>query len=83
MAVNASNTGLSALAERAFNIRRHALRMGQVQGQGYVGQALELPICWRCRTFTHCATNRKILNGKNATVFICRSVTTPLPCMQR
>ena len=40
MAVNASNTGLSALSERAFNIRRHALRMGQVQGQGYVGQAL-------------------------------------------
>lgn len=40
MAVNASNTGLSALTERAFNIRRHALRMGQVQGQGYVGQAL-------------------------------------------
>ncbi|WP_426199560.1 transketolase [Pseudomonas sp. DC3200b2] len=31
--------GLS-LVERAHNIRRHALRMGQVQGQGYVGQAL-------------------------------------------
>lgn len=29
-----------SLAERAYNIRRHALRMGQVQGQGYVGQAL-------------------------------------------
>lgn len=29
-----------SLAQRAFNIRRHALRMGQVQGQGYVGQAL-------------------------------------------
>ncbi|MFJ3483359.1 transketolase [Pseudomonas sp. NPDC090202] len=29
-----------SLAERAHNIRRHALRMGQVQGQGYVGQAL-------------------------------------------
>lgn len=28
------------LAERAYNIRRHALRMGAVQGQGYVGQAL-------------------------------------------
>ena len=28
------------LAQRAYNIRRHALRMGQVQGQGYVGQAL-------------------------------------------
>ncbi|MBF8740821.1 transketolase [Pseudomonas guariconensis] len=28
------------LAVRAHNIRRHALRMGQVQGQGYIGQAL-------------------------------------------
>ncbi|MBA1245530.1 transketolase [Pseudomonas japonica] len=28
------------LRDRAYNIRRHALRMGQVQGQGYVGQAL-------------------------------------------
>lgn len=28
------------LVDRAHNIRRHALRMGQVQGQGYVGQAL-------------------------------------------
>lgn len=40
MTVNAHDTSLSALAERAYNIRRHALRMGQVQGQGYVGQAL-------------------------------------------
>ncbi|QKZ04934.1 transketolase [Pseudomonas eucalypticola] len=29
-----------SLAQRAYNIRRHALRMGQVQGQGYIGQAL-------------------------------------------
>ncbi|MFW9265720.1 transketolase [Pseudomonas sp. NR3] len=29
-----------SLADRAHNIRHHALRMGQVQGQGYVGQAL-------------------------------------------
>lgn len=29
-----------SLPERARNIRRHALRMGAVQGQGYVGQAL-------------------------------------------
>ncbi len=28
------------LAERAYRIRRFALRMGEVQGQGYVGQAL-------------------------------------------
>jgi transketolase len=40
MTVNTSNAALAALAERAHNIRRHALRMGQVQGQGYVGQAL-------------------------------------------
>ncbi|MET2831101.1 transketolase [Mesorhizobium shangrilense] len=32
-----SNVGLT---ERAYRIRRHAVRMGQVQGQGYVGQAL-------------------------------------------
>jgi len=28
------------LGRRAYNIRRHALRMGEVQGQGYVAQAL-------------------------------------------
>ncbi|MGO4742526.1 transketolase [Serratia quinivorans] len=28
------------LQQRATNIRRHALLMGQVQGQGYIGQAL-------------------------------------------
>ncbi|QUJ69693.1 transketolase (plasmid) [Photobacterium sp. GJ3] len=28
------------LEQRAFHIRRYALRMGEVQGQGYVGQAL-------------------------------------------
>ncbi len=29
-----------SLSERARNIRRHALRMGEVQGQGYIAQAL-------------------------------------------
>ncbi|WP_085677661.1 MULTISPECIES: transketolase [unclassified Pseudomonas] len=32
--------GARPLAARAHNIRRNALRMGQVQGQGYIGQAL-------------------------------------------
>ncbi|HKS13945.1 MAG TPA: transketolase [Pseudomonas sp.] len=36
----ATHTESPSLAERAYNIRRHALRMGQVQGQGYIGQAL-------------------------------------------
>lgn len=36
-----SDTGLQAkLAEHAYRIRRFALQMGEVQGQGYVGQAL-------------------------------------------
>jgi len=30
----------TSLARRAWAIRRHALRMGEVQGQGYIGQAL-------------------------------------------
>ncbi|MDM0106886.1 transketolase [Variovorax sp. J22R24] len=30
----------SKLSERAYRIRRYALRMGEVQGQGYIGQAL-------------------------------------------
>ncbi len=29
-----------SLARRAWAIRRHALRMAEVQGQGYIGQAL-------------------------------------------
>jgi transketolase len=28
------------LAERAYRIRRYALQMGEIQGQGYIGQAL-------------------------------------------
>jgi transketolase len=31
-----------SLAERAWNIRRYAVRMGQVQGQGYIAQALDI-----------------------------------------
>jgi transketolase len=30
------------LPERAYRIRRHALRMGEVQGQGYIAQALDI-----------------------------------------
>lgn len=34
------NMPLRELEERAYHIRKHALRMGAVQGQGYIGQAL-------------------------------------------
>ncbi len=40
MTTQALSASSTSLAQRAHNIRRHALRMGQVQGQGYVGQAL-------------------------------------------
>lgn len=40
MTAQSSEASSISLAERAHNIRHHALRMGQVQGQGYVGQAL-------------------------------------------
>ncbi|EJL02407.1 MULTISPECIES: transketolase [Pseudomonas] len=40
MTVTLSRASSTTLVQRAHNIRRHALRMGQVQGQGYVGQAL-------------------------------------------
>ena len=33
---------MKELAERAYRIRRLALRMGEVQGQGYIGQALDI-----------------------------------------
>ena len=31
---------MAELARHAYRIRRFALRMGEVQGQGYIGQAL-------------------------------------------
>lgn len=40
MTATPSSATTPTLAQRAHNIRGHALRMGQVQGQGYVGQAL-------------------------------------------
>jgi transketolase len=38
----AARTAVSnvSLVDRAYRIRRHALRMGEVQGQGYIAQAL-------------------------------------------
>lgn len=33
-------SNLNPLAEHAYHIRRYALQMGEIQGQGYIGQAL-------------------------------------------
>jgi transketolase len=41
--MTAANLGHNqSVAERAYRIRRHALRMGEVQGQGYIAQALDI-----------------------------------------
>ncbi len=39
---NTEPARLATLEERAYRIRRLALRMGEVQGQGYIGQALDI-----------------------------------------
>jgi transketolase len=38
--MNAEQDVLSSISQSAHRIRRYAVRMGEVQGQGYVGQAL-------------------------------------------
>ena len=38
--MSVTNNQIAGLAKRAYRIRRFALRMGEVQGQGYIGQAL-------------------------------------------
>ena len=38
--MNSEQDVLSSVAQCAYRIRRYAVRMGEVQGQGYVGQAL-------------------------------------------
>ena len=40
--MNDSSSDAVTLAERAYRIRRNALLMGEVQGQGYIGQALDI-----------------------------------------
>jgi len=40
--VTASPGHNKELAERAYRIRRNAVRMGEVQGQGYIAQALDI-----------------------------------------
>src|SRR6201994_4572233 len=42
MAETNLQTNEPAIAERAYRIRRNALRMGEVQGQGYIAQALDI-----------------------------------------
>jgi transketolase N-terminal domain/subunit len=61
----------------AWRIRRYALRMGEVQGQGYIGQALGwadvLAVAYR-----HALNLRPTSpHGKAATASCSRTATTP------
>ena len=38
--MNSKQEILSSVAQSAYRIRRYSVRMGEVQGQGYVGQAV-------------------------------------------
>lgn len=40
--MNSPSMDATTLAERAYRIRKNALLMGEVQGQGYIGQALDI-----------------------------------------
>ena len=64
-----SKTSPLSLDERAYNIRRHALRMGQVQGQGYVGQALGAADLLAVYISTRSAISRRIQIGKIVIAF--------------
>ena len=64
------------LYEKAQAIRRTALEMGKVQGQGYIAQALDVADILAVAYF-HAMTYRpKTRNGKAETVSICRSAIT-------
>ena len=65
------------LAERAYRIRRNALKMAAVQGQGYIAQALDISDVLAVAYSTHCGTGRKIPTGRTAIASACRSGTTP------
>jgi transketolase len=42
MAKSSATRPNKSLADRAYHIRRNAVRMGEVQGQGYIAQALDI-----------------------------------------
>ncbi len=68
---------LSALADCAYRIRRYALRMGEVQGQGYIAQALGMADVLAVAYF-HALNlpRRTIPSGRAATASCCRTATT-------
>ena len=72
-----------SLEERAYRIRRNALRMGEVQGQGYIAQALGISDVLAVAYFHACVTSPRTRIGRSATASISRSAITrsrSMPC---
>ena len=77
--MNTSEAGQRApLAERAYRIRRNALRMGEVQGQGYIGQALDIADVLAVAYFRAMRYRPTIPSGKAATASCSRTATMRL-----
>ncbi len=72
-----------SLADRAYRIRRHALRMGEVQGQGYIAQALGIADVLAVSYFHAMRYRPDDRNGRVGTAFFSRSATTPSRCTRR
>ena len=72
-----------SLGDRAYRIRRHALRMGEVQGQGYIAQALGIADVLAVSYFHAMRYRPTIQNGRAATASCCQSGTMPSRCMLR
>lgn len=71
------------VAAAAWRIRRYALQMGEVQGQGYIGQALGYADVL-ATAFSHAMTYRpKTLSGKGATASCFLTAITLSPTMRR
>ncbi len=68
-----------SLRERAYRIRRNALLMGEVQGQGYIAQALGISDVLAVSYFHALRYSRRIRNGRAGTGSACPSATTPSP----
>ena len=69
-----------SLAERAYRIRRHALRMGAVQGQGYIAQALGVADVLAVAYFHAMRYRPDDPHWESATASCSRSATTRSRC---
>jgi hypothetical protein len=67
------------LAERAYRIRRNALRMGEVQGQGYIAQALGVADVLAVSYFRALRYRPEDPHWEGATGSCSPSATTPSP----